>query len=79
MIRLFRNRTALKITSIIVVFAFLLPLAGHPPILAAILTFVGLAYSVYRGIKWYKRRNRKMEVVIDLQRHKERQDDITYH
>ena len=75
MIQMFKNSTVVKITSIIVIFAFLLPLAHYSPMLIAILTFVGVAYFVYRCIKWYKKRSREIVVAINMQRYKEKQDD----
>jgi len=79
MIQLFRNSTLPKIISAIVIVAFLLPLAHYSPMLIAILTFMGVAYFVYRCIKWYKKRSREIVVAIDMQRYKEKQDDATYH
>ena len=79
MIQLFRNSTVPKIISSIVIVAFLLPLVHYSPILVAILVLMGVAYFVYRCIKWYKKRSREIVVAIDMQRYKEKQDDATYH
>ena len=79
MIQLFRNSTLPKIISTIVIVAFLLPLVHYSPILVAILVLMGVAYFVYRCIKWYKKRSREIVVAIDVQRFKEKQDDATYH